>query len=369
MKIAIMCNGFSSKGFDRTELVDKLNEEGYEVYLGLINDGKINACYEKINTKLLFIDANRNNINPFVELKSLLNIKNKLKNEHIDSVIIYGVKNHISMILGAKIARVKKIICVVNGKGNLFILEGLKWTLVRAISFPMLKLAYSLADYICFQNNDDRKEFIDKGLVKNTSKIFLTGGSGVNLEKFPQMDLVNENSFLFLSRITESKGLKEYIQAAEIVKKKYPSAVFNVVGPLDNAVEESNLNKFLKKAEKDNIVVYHGETRNVQKYMANSRFFIYPSYYPEGIPRSALQALATGRPIITFNTPGCKETVKDGINGFVVEKKDIRALADKMIWMIEHKKEIEIMALESREFAEEKFNVYKVNEKIINKLK
>lgn len=369
MKIAIMCNGFSSKGFDRTELVDKLNEEGYEVYLGLINDGIINECYEKLNTKLLFIDANRNNTNPFVELKSLLNIKNKLKNEHIDSVIIYGVKNHISMILGAKIAGVKKIMCVVNGKGNLFILKGLKWSLVRAISFPMLRLSYTIADYVCFQNKDDKKEFIDKGLVKNTSKIFLTGGSGVNLEKFPKKDLVNENSFLFLSRITESKGLKEYIKAAKIVKKKYPSAVFNIVGPLDNTVEKSNLNDFLKKSEDDNIVVYHGETRNVSRCISKSRFFIYPSYYPEGVPRSALQALATGRPIITFNTAGCKETVKNGINGFIVEKKDIEALADKMIWMIEHPKEIENMALESRKFAEENFNVYKINEKIINKLK
>lgn len=369
MKIAIMCNGFSSKGFDRTELVENLNEKGYEVYIGLINDGKINTCFNKLNTKLLFIDANRSNTNPFVELKSLINIKNKLKNEHIDSVIIYGVKNHISMILGAKMAGVKKVMCIVNGRGNLFILKGLKWSLVRAISFPLLKLSYRLADYICFQNNDDRKEFIDKGLIKNTSKVFLTGGSGVNLSKFQKFELVDENSFLFLSRITESKGLREYIQAAKIVKKKYPNAVFNVVGPLDNAVEKSSLNDFLKESEEDNIVIYHGETNHVSKWMSRSRFFIYPSYYPEGVPRSALQALASGRPIITFNTPGCKETVKNGLNGFVVEKKDIKALSEKMIWMIEHPEEVSKMALESRKLAEKEFDVYKINEKIIDRLR
>ena len=369
MKVAIMCNGFSSKGFDREELVDNLNKKGYDVYLGLINDGIINKCYNELNAKLIFIDANRNNTNPFIELKSLLNIKNKLKKENIDYVIIYGIKNHISMILGAKIAGVKKIMCVVNGRGNLFILKGLKWDLVRAISLPMLKLSYRLADFICFQNNDDRKEFIDKGLVKNTSKVFLTGGSGVNLEKFKKLDLVNENSFLFLSRITESKWLKEYIYAAKIVKKKYPTAVFDVVGPLDNAVEKSSLNDILKKAEDENTVIYHGETRDVSKWMAKSRFFIYPSYYPEGVPRSVLQALASGRPVITFNTPGCKETVKNGVNGFVVEKKDIKALAEKMIWMIEHPKETENMAKESRKFAEDNFDVFKINENIINRLK
>ena len=138
---------------------------------------------------------------------------------------------------------------------------------------------------------------------------------------------------------------------------------------VQDSAKKQQLNDILKKAEDENTVIYHGETRDVSKWMAKSRFFIYPSYYPEGVPRSALQALASGRPIITFNTPGCKETVKNGLNGFVVEKKDIKALSEKMIWMIEHPEEVSKMALESRKLAEKEFDVYKINEKIIDRLR
>lgn len=369
MKIAIMCNVLTSKSFDRSELISTLREHGYDVYLGVINDGIINKYYLNIKAKLLFIDASRNNINPFIELKSILNIKKKLKKEHIETVIIYGIKNHISMVLGAKLAGVKNIMCVVNGRGNLFVFKGFKWNIVRLISYPMLKLVYSLADSICFQNNDDRIFFIEKGLVIDKNKTFTTNGSGVNLEKFSQTTLVNNNVFLFLSRITATKGIIEYIEAARIVKRKYPDAIFNVVGPIDTTVEKSNLNYIFEKAERDKVIIYHGETNNVHKWLSSSRFFIYPSYYPEGVPRSCLEALATGLPIVTFDSPGCKETVNNGINGFIIEKKDVKTLAEKMIWMIEHPEDVLNMATESRKLAENKFDIIKVNENILRNLK
>ena len=368
MKVAILCNGKSSNKFDRIELVKSLSKRNHTVFVGVVNDRKINSCYDDPDINLLFIDASRNNINPLKELKSLTNISKELRKECIDSVIIYGIKNHISMVLGAKLAGVKNIMCVVNGRGNLFVLQGLKWDIVRLMSYPMLKLAYSLSDTICFQNKDDLKFFVEKGLIRDNNKTFLTNGSGVNLEKFPQIKLVKDNIFLFLSRITATKGIIEYIEAARIVKNKYPDAIFNVVGPIDTTVEKSNLNLKFKNAERDNVIIYHGETNSVHSWLAKSRFFIYPSYYPEGVPRSCLEALATGIPIITFDSPGCKETVIDGINGFIVEKKDIKTLADRMIWMIEHPSDVDNMAIESRKLAQNKFDVYKINDQLISNI-
>lgn len=368
MKIAIMCNGLSSKPSDRTELIHLLNQMGHEVYVGAVYDGEINSYYEQNKAKVLLIDANRNNTNPFVEIKSLLNIKNRIHKEKIDSVIIYGVKNHIAMTIGAKLAGVKKIICIVNGRGNLFKLTGIKGKIVRCMSFPLLKISYKIADGICFQNTDDEKEFISKHLIKSSFKIFVTGGSGVNLNSYQKKPLISENTFLFLARITPSKGLKEYIEAAKLVKKVYPSASFEIVGPIDAAVEKSDLNEKLFDSCEKKIVRYHGETSDVSEWMAKCRFFIYPSYYPEGVPRCAMQAIATGRPIITCDTPGCKETVKNGVNGFLVPAKDSKALAEKMIWMIEHPLEVRKMAEESRLYAEKKFDVNKINNIIIKRL-
>mgnify|MGYP002714493621 CR=1 FL=1 len=367
-RVAIMSNSKTSITHPRPELIESLKSTVGNVYVGLVNDGEVNDYYKLNDIKVISIDANRNNINPIKEIISLINICNNLKEYNINSVIIYGVKNHISMTLGAKLAGVKNVMCVINGRGNLFVLKGIKWGLVRFMSFPMLKLAYTLADSICFQNNDDLQLFKDNRLVKGEFKTFTTHGSGVNLEKFPKTEIVSDDSFLFLSRITKSKGLEEYINAARIVKNNYPDATFNIVGPIDNTVEKSGLNDILQKAVKEDIVTYHGETQQVSHYIAKSRYFIYPSYYPEGVPRSTLQALAIGRPVITCNTPGCKETVINNVNGFIVEKKNEVQLAKKMIWMIKHPNEVNMMAEESRRLAVEKFDVNKINKQLIEEL-
>lgn len=367
MKIAILCNGRSDKVTDRKELVTLIKKRGHEAYVAGINTGSINNYYSSQNAEYIPIKASRNNTNPLVEIQSLLNVKKQIKAYKIDSVIIYGVKNHAAMAIGAKLGGAKKILCVVNGSGNLFRIGGLKGTILRFMSFPMLKIAYGFSTSICFQNVDDKKLFIQKHLMTDEGKVFLTGGSGTNFQRFPYQEMPKENRFLFLARITPSKGITEYIGAAEIVKKKYPEAVFDIVGPLDVAVENAE-DGLLQKACDSGTVTYHGATDDVPGWMGKCRFFTYPSYYPEGVPRCAIQAIATGRPIITCNTPGCKETVKDGVNGFMIPAKNPQILAQKMIWMIEHPEEVEKMAVESRKYAEEKFDVNKINEIIISKL-
>lgn len=367
MRIAILCNGSSNLVTDRVELVKLIKENGHQAYVGGILNGSINSYYSADNALFISLAASRNNTNPIKEIKSIISVKKQVKATQIDSVIIYGVKNHAAMAIGAKLGGAKKILCVVNGSGNLFRISGVKGKILRFMSFPMLKIAYGLSTSICFQNVDDKELFVQKHLIKNDGKIFLTGGSGTNLEKFPYQELPRDNRFLFLARITPSKGITEYIKAAEMVKEKYPEAVFDIVGPLDAAVESAE-DGLLQKACDNGTVTYHGSTTDVPGWMGKCRFFAYPSYYPEGVPRCAIQAIATGRPIITCETPGCKETVKDGVNGFMIPAKDEKVSADKMVWMIEHPEEVEKMAVESRKYAEEKFDVNKINKMLIDKL-
>ena len=366
-KVAILCNGTSKTSTDRMELVEKLHENGIQPYCGKVIVDEVNEYFSEETAILLPILASRDNTNPLVELKSMASIKKAIKKENIDGAIIYGIKNHAAMAIGAKMGGAKKILCVVNGSGNLFRVKGIKGTILRLISFLMLWVAYKFCTAICFQNEDDKALFIKKHLVKDNDKLFVTGGSGVNLDIFNVTELPEENRFLFLSRITPSKGIAEYIKAAEIVKKKYPDVVFDIVGPLDSKVEnlEDNL---LQKATDKGVVAYHGATTDVPLWIAKCRFFVYPSYYPEGVPRCAMQAIACGRPLITCNTQGCKETAVDGLNGFVIEPKNVEILAEKMIWMIEHPEEIEKMAVESRKLAEKKFDVNKINQQLIDKM-
>ena len=367
-KLAILCNASSSSITARAELIEELHKHNVQPYCGRIMDKEVHPYFSEETAICLPIIANRSNLNPIVEIRSMISVKNAIKNNQIDSVIVYGVKNHAAMAVGAKLGGAKRILCVVNGSGNLFRMTGVKGFVARLMAFPMLYFAYKCCCAVCFQNNDDRELFVKKHLVKDEEKCFVTGGSGVNLELYQATPLPKENRFLFLSRITPSKGITEYIKAAQIVKEKHPDAIFDIVGPLDASVEAS-CGALLQSALDAGIVNYHGATDDVPGWMAKCRFFVYPSYYPEGVPRCAIQAIASGRPIITCDTPGCKETVIDGVNGFMIPSKDENALSEKMIWMIEHPEAVAEMAVASRKLAEQKFNVEEINRQLISRLK
>lgn len=366
-KVGILCNGQSSLVTDRVELIEALHRHNVQPYIAGVYDGMLNEYYCKENAVFLPIIAFRNNTNPINEIKSIFSVRRQIKNENIDAVIVYGVKNHPAMAIGAHLGGAKKIICVVNGSGNLFRLEGIKGKVVRFMSFPMLRIAYRNSSAVCFQNSDDLKLFQNKRIIQKNKNVFLTNGSGVNIYKFPERELPNENRFLFLSRITATKGINEYIEAARVVKETYKNAIFDIVGPLDSTVEDTG-NSNLTKAINDGIVEYHGATDDVPKWMSRCRYFIYPSYYPEGVPRCVLQAMSTGRPIITCNTPGCRVTVKDGENGILIEPQNVKQLAEAMIFLIENKEITENMSRASRKMAEDNFNVRKINEEIISSL-
>ncbi len=365
MNVAIMCNTKSSEYPNRPELIESLVHREHKIFFGVIDDGKDNEYFiNHDSVSCLKIVATRNNTNPIKELKSLLDVKQKVRECKIDCSIVYGVKNHAAMAIGSKLGRVKKVICVVNGRGNLFTTKGIKGMVLRFISYPMLFFAYKLSSHVCFQNPDDASFFIQKRLVSQ-KKAILMNGSGVNTKLFPKCEMPNENRFLYMARITPSKGLKEFIEAARIVRDNVPNAIFDIVGPIDDLIEGS-CEAIVRKAEAEGIVNYHGRTEDVQKWLKSSRFFVYPSYYPEGVPRCVLQAMATGRPVVTCNSSGCKETVIDKYNGRLVDPKDVLGLSEAMIYLVRNPLEAIKMGENSRKLAMEKFDIDRVNNQLMH---
>ena len=168
--------------------------------------------------------------------------------------------------------------------------------------------------------------------------------------------------FLCISRLLTEKGLREYAAAAKIVKKKFPSVVFNLVGAEDTSLDAIPLDEVNRWSDYIN---YKGSTMDVRSHIKNAHVYVLPSYH-EGIPRSTLEAMSMGRAVITTDATGCKETVENGINGFKVSVRSINELAEKMIWFIEHPEQIELMGIESRRIVVEKFDVHKVNKKMLN---
>ena len=201
-------------------------------------------------------------------------------------------------------------------------------------------------------------------------QVDILGGIGLDLDKYSHQPIETIDSpinFLFIGRMLKEKGIHDFISAAKIVKQSHPDVQFTVLGAIDpfnpGALQQSELDKLISL----NIINYPGQVDNVQKWIAASHVFVLPSYR-EGVPRSTQEVMAMGRTVITTDVPGCRETVIDGVNGFLIEKWNPQALAEKMIYFIEHPEEIKKMGCESYKIAQEKFDADKVNKRLIDML-
>ena len=185
------------------------------------------------------------------------------------------------------------------------------------------------------------------------------------MERFKKAPLPKENIFLMVSRVLKEKGVIEYFEAAKIIKEKYKNVKFMFVGEIDKtnyAVDVAKLQKYVD----DNIVELIPETDDVAAFISKCRVFVLPTYYREGVPRVNLEALSIGRPIITTEMPGSKETVIDNKNGLFVKTRDIKDLVDKMEWMINHPEEVEMMAEESYKLCKDRFEISIINKRMLD---
>jgi glycosyltransferase involved in cell wall biosynthesis len=224
----------------------------------------------------------------------------------------------------------------------------------------MYRLAFLPAKSVVFQNPDDLNYFHALGILPQRVPVSRVWGSGVDLSTFAPQPLPKQPIFLMLARLLSEKGVREYIHSARIVKSAFPQAVFRLAGFIDSgpsAIPVSELTDWVRQG----VVDYLGDLYNVKSALSACRFYVLPSYR-EGTPRSVLEALATARPVITTDVPGCRETVIHGRNGLLVPPRDSEALAIAMQRLIMQDDLLtEHMAQASLELARERFDVHKVN--------
>ena len=301
----------------RLELVERLLNDGYEVHISSpygerIEDLKsLGAIFHEIN-------MNRHGMNPFQEIELLLAYRKLMKEIKPDIVLGYTIKPN---IYGAIAAREKNIPFVANitGLGTAVENPGLS----QKISIVLYKVAFKKIQRVFFQNTENQQFFINHKIA--IDKQGLLPGSGVNLNKFtvkeyPKSDIVK---FAFISRIMKEKGIDQYLDAAKMIKGKYPKTEFHICGFCESEYE-GKLNEYNDKG----IVIYHGMIRDVAEFMGKMNCIIHPTYYPEGLSNVLLEASATGRPIITTNRSGCREVVDDGVNGYMIPQKNSGKLVE-----------------------------------------
>ncbi|MFR2264621.1 MAG: glycosyltransferase family 4 protein [Clostridium sp.] len=304
----------------RKELIERMIQEGYEVYVALPYGPKVELLKE-MGCKFVDTPINRRNTNPVEDLKVFLNYIKVLKEVKPDVVLTYTVKPN---VYGGIVCRIKKIpyICNVTGLGSGYLNGGIVQKIVQILS----KLAFRKANKVFFQNTADRDLLVQQGVVKENYD--LLPGSGVNLETYKVLPYPPEDqpiNFNFVARVMKDKGIDEYLEAAKIIKEKYPDVIFNVIGMID----QPHYEEILKKYEKNGIIKYHGFQTDMMPFIERCNCMINPSY-TEGMSNVLLENAACGRPLIASDIPGCKEIICNNLNGFLFEVKNFNDLALKI---------------------------------------
>jgi glycosyltransferase involved in cell wall biosynthesis len=255
---------------------------------------------------------------------------------------------------------------LVTGLGYTFLSNSQKMRILRHFVLALYRFAINRNHAVFFQNPDDLSLFRKLSLLTNQTKTVIINGSGVDLDHYNETQLPPKISFLLVARLIREKGIVEFVNAARIVKKSHPDAHFHLVGwsdggPSDIAKQE------LETWAKEGTLHYHGRVQDVRPYIAASSVYVLPSY-SEGTPRTVLEAMAMGRPIITTDAPGCRETVQHGRNGYLVPVKDVNSIVDAMEEFIQNPDLVGAMGKESRRIAVNKYDVHKVNREILSAL-
>ncbi len=358
--IAIISNTSWSIWNFRMPLINALIKLGHQVFVFAPHDefsDKLSNIHGVIFCPLE--QLNPLSKNPLNDLKLVLEFRKLFKKYQIQLFFGYTIKPNIYSNLAGIGLGMKKI-NTINGLGYAFAKEGL----LKTITAFIYKVALKFSDKIIFQNPDDKALFVNERIVKEENTL-LVSGSGIDLNLYSAKSTFNELgeqlSFVYCTRLVREKGVLEYMQAAKIVKEQFPQVKCLLYGKLaknPSAITQHEIDTF----QHDKAIEFKGSTDSINKVLEQNDIAVMPSYYREGIPMFLLESLAKALPVIASNSIGCKETVIDGENGYLVEPKNAQDLAQRMIDLIqmptEKRRE---MTLRSRRLAEEKFDVQIVN--------
>jgi glycosyltransferase involved in cell wall biosynthesis len=361
MKFILISSYYDSIPKFRGDLIRELVFNGFDVFAMAPLSGVkgLSVSLDSLRgVEFLDVALDRNGVNPCLDFISFLDIYRKVFSVRPQVVLGYTAKPVIYGLLAAWLVGVPRRYALITGLGYGF--TGGRKRPLRAILLFLYKFSLVRAHKVFFQNPDDEKYFRQMGVLPSYIPSVVVNGSGVDIGSYSPMPLpVKSSIFLLIGRLLGDKGVREFAEAARRVKACIPSTRFLLAGWIDtnpDAIGQDELDAWIA----DGIIEFLGKLDDVRPTIADASVYVLPSYR-EGTPRTVLEAMAMGRPIITTDAPGCRETVIDGENGFLVPVKSVDALVEAMLKFIEDPTLAPRMGRRSREIAEEKYDVHKVN--------
>lgn len=343
----------------RGDLIRDMIAQGHEVIVtgpnqDYVADVMALGVSEFIEVKL--VKDNTSILGDLGYLKELISV---FREKKPDLVFGYNIKPVVYGSIAAKLAGVPRIYAMVAGLGRVYASGGLKIKLVRLVTKILYTLAFSVCDKVIFQNSNDIAQLVREHYLP-AEKTALVNGSGVNMNRFVRTELPEKPVFLMVSRVIREKGVMEFCQAAQMVKKNVPEARFILLGGLDSsigALKQEDIQLYIA----DGSIEFPGEVKDPVSFYQQCTAFVLPSYYREGLPRTLLEAMSCGRAIVTTDWPGCREPVEDGVNGYMIPVKDAEALAQRLETLAKNPELMRRMGSAAYDTCKQKYEVSIVN--------
>ena len=374
-KIFIVCDSSRSLLDFRGKLIEKMQiDNQVYVFTPKIEQESVRKRLQELKVITYESKLNGSNVSIMSDLQFIFSLYKLLRKIKPDIFFPYTFKPVIYGSFLAKLCNVNLIAPMLTGLGYNFTdnPNSNKWV----VKITRFLLKYSLQPNprlnIIFQNKDDSQRLLDLKILNKKHQVYVVNGSGVDLSHYKySKPSVSPITFLMVSRLINAKGIKEYYDAAKVIKQRFPKTVFKLIGAYDDNIDSISPQLY-QEISSGETIKYIGQVDDVRPDIEQSSVMVLPSYYGEGVPRCVLEGMAMGRPVITSDSVGCRETINpepENANGFLIPIKNASALASKMTYFIEHSDDIVNYGNRGRTFAKEKFDVNLVNSELFKIMK
>lgn len=374
-------DGFSVVHF-RSRLIKDLVDQGNNVTV-LVPSSRFDGEIKKLGVTLKTIRMSRF-INPFMDILLLARLYKFFKYEHFDIVHNMTIKPNIFGTLVANLCGVKRIVCLVPGAGFIFSESSDKLEqFLKTITLFLYRYAMKLAKKVWFQNQEDMIEFVEKGIIKQEQGVVIRS-SGVDINKYNMESIDSERSLFWektfqirpdeyvvlmvTARLIKSKGVMEFLEAAEILAGSEINYKFILIAPSEDNTHDEINPKIFKESVLENFIYYSEFIDDIHNVISVADVVVLPSYYREGVPRILLEGMALSKPLITTNSVGCKEAVKHDFNGFLIQPKNSGELAEKLQLLTQTDELAATFSANSRRLACEEFSDKLVSSQVMAEL-
>ncbi|WP_373476766.1 glycosyltransferase family 4 protein [Sphingorhabdus sp.] len=364
MKILVFSSlAYSLVNF-RGALLCRMKDAGHDVVaVAPDHDPAVSAWLSERNIEFRIVSMNRTGMKPLEDIRTLLGYVSLILKERPGLILAYTQKPIIYGGIAARLTGNIPFYALMSGLGYLFSPDGSKPGLKRSIFLRLYREGVRRTKKIFVFNRDDHEDMIAAGIVDRDQTVIQVPGSGVDTTHFVQQPLpAGPTHFLMVGRLMRDKGVYEFLEAARKLKQEFPDARFSILGRAEVFNPTGISKDDIPRLQSEYPVTFLEETTDVRPYLAQSSVFVLPSYYREGLPRTILEALATGRAVITTDMPGCRDPIEAGVNGLIVPPQNADALASAMQSFLENPEQAQEMGDKSRAIAEAVYDVAKVND-------